>query len=514
MKTKLLTAAALTALASGLSAQTLNVQMNADLRDSHPGVNRDGNSDGIMVHVVEGLVGYTEQTEVVPMLAETVDVSEDGTTFTFTLRDGVTFHNGEPLTSKEVLWSWDHYMDEATEWACARDFDGSRNLEVTSVEAPDDKTIVMKTDTPSAVFLALMARPECGQTGILHPASVDADGNWVAPIGTGPFQWDQWRKGEFVDLVAFEDYAALDGATEPDGLVGAKKPLVDKVRFMVIPDAAAVSAGLRSNAIDVASISPDLLPEFKDDPNMTLYNVRNFGNNVMYFQIRDPLLEKVEIRRAIAEAIDFDQLVEIASHGVGVPNMSMISVDSAYYSDVQKKRRAYDPESAKKRLQDAGYNGERISIIANKRGNVPSYASAIVAQAMMQQVGLNAQIDVLDYATQTDRRRNGEGQLLSVSIGPRFDPSLTYAFFIGDKDADKGKLWDDPKAMELMEKSFTTLDQAERQKIFDEMHELMLDQMPAVFMYNLVYSWVATSEVEGKPVWQSFPRAWEVSKAE
>ena len=514
MKSLFLAGTAMLALTAGAHARTLNVQMNADLRDSRPGVNRDGNSDGIMVHLVEGLVGYTEAVDVVPLIAESVDISEDGTTFTFALRDGVTFHNGEPLTSAEVLWSWNYYMDPATEWSCRPDFDGSRTVEVTSVEAPDEATVVMTIAEPSAVFLGLLARPECGQTGILHPDSVGDDGEWLAPVGTGPFKWGEWRKGEYVQLEAFENYVSPENDGTVDGLVGSKRPLVDAVRFMVVPDGAAVAAGIRSGAIDLASISPDLLPEFENNPDIQLFNVRNHGNNVLYFQTRDPVLENVEIRRAIAESIDLPQLVEVASGGVGIPNMSMISVDSVYYSDVQATMTPYDPDSARQRLAAAGYNGEPISIIANMRGNVPSYPAAIVAQAMMQQVGINSQIEVLDYATQTDRRRNGQGQILSVSIGPRFDPSLTYSFFVGDKDADSGKLWDDPRAIELVDRSYTTFDQAERQAIFDELHLLMLEEMPAIFIYNMNYSWIAPSSLEGAPVWESYPRAWEISIAD
>lgn len=511
MKTLLLAGTAMLALTAGAHARTLNVQMNADLRDSRPGVNRDGNSDGIMVHLVEGLVGYTEAVDVVPLLAQSVETSEDGTTFTFALRDDVTFHNGEKLTSAEVLWSWNYYMDPATEWSCRPDFDGSRSVEVTSVEAPDEATVVMTIAEPSAVFLGLLARPECGQTGILHPDSLDDDGEWLAPVGTGPFQWGEWRRGEYVHLDAFADYVSPENDGEVDGLVGSKRPLVDAVRFMVIPDSAAVAAGIRSGAIDLASIAPDLLPEFEDNADIQLFNVRNHGNNVLYFQTRDAVLENVEIRRAIAESIDLEQLVEVASGGVGVANMSMISVDSVYYSDVQATMTPFDPDSARERLAAAGYNGEPVSIIANMRGNVPSYPAAIVAQAMMQQVGINAQIEVLDYATQTDRRRNGQGQILSVSIGPRFDPSLTYSFFIGSKDDDAGKLWDDPRAIDLMDRSYTTFDQEERQAIFDELHLLMLEEMPGIFIYNMVYSWIAPSSLEGIPVWESYPRAWELT---
>ncbi|MGZ2475253.1 ABC-type transport system substrate-binding protein [Sinorhizobium medicae] len=217
------------------------------------------------------------------------------------------------------------------------------------------------------------------------------------------------------------------------------------------------------------------------------------------------------MRRAMAMALDLDELVAAASNGTGEANGSMVSQDSVFFSDTQKKRLSYDVEAAKKELADAGYNGEPISIIANKRGNVPSFPAAVMAQAMMQQAGLNVQIEVLDYATQVDRRRSGNYQVISQSVAPRLDPALMYSFYVGDKDKNASLMWDDPKAIELMNAAYAEADQARRQKIFDEFHELMLKEMPGIFLYDMVDVWGATRKLKGQPVWQSNARLWEVS---
>lgn len=213
----------------------------------------------------------------------------------------------------------------------------------------------------------------------------------------------------------------------------------------------------------------------------------------------------------MAMALDLDELVAAASNGTGEANGSMVSQDSVFFSDTQKKRLSYDVEAAKKELADAGYNGEPISIIANKRGNVPSFPAAVMAQAMMQQAGLNVQIEVLDYATQVDRRRSGNYQVISQSVAPRLDPALMYSFYVGDKDKNASLMWDDPKAIELMNAAYAEADQARRQKIFDEFHELMLKEMPGIFLYDMVDVWGATRKLKGQPVWQSNARLWEVS---
>ncbi|MBB1219776.1 ABC transporter substrate-binding protein, partial [Klebsiella pneumoniae] len=115
-------------------------------------VNRDNTTDGVVLNMVEGLVGYRENGTVAPLLAKSVDLSEDGLTYTFKLRDGVKFHNGATLTSADVIWSWQRYMDAKTDWRCRSDFDGRNGLKVTDVTAPDAQTVIMKIDRKSAVF--------------------------------------------------------------------------------------------------------------------------------------------------------------------------------------------------------------------------------------------------------------------------------------------------------------------------------------------------------------------------
>ncbi|KAG1244720.1 hypothetical protein G6F68_015340 [Rhizopus microsporus] len=114
-------------------AAVLTVAQPADIRSTNPGVNRDNTTDGVVLNIVEGLVGYRENGTVGPLLAKSVDLSPDGMTYTFTLRDGVKFHNGATLTSEDVIWNWQRYMDPKTDWRCRSDFDGRNGLKVTDV---------------------------------------------------------------------------------------------------------------------------------------------------------------------------------------------------------------------------------------------------------------------------------------------------------------------------------------------------------------------------------------------
>src|SRR5215207_2851035 len=151
LRLKFLSAAVLAAC-SAAQAQTAQivVAQPADIRSTNPGVNRDNTTDGVVLNIVEGLVAYHENGTVGPLLARSIVTSPDGLTYIFKLRTNVKFHNGEPMTSADVLWSWKRYMDPKTDWRCLSEFDGRSGVKVTSVTAPDAQTIVMQLDKPSA----------------------------------------------------------------------------------------------------------------------------------------------------------------------------------------------------------------------------------------------------------------------------------------------------------------------------------------------------------------------------
>lgn len=511
MRKLVLAGAVLLASTSLAAARDITIAHSSDLRSNNPGVNRDGNTDAVILHLVEGLVGYNNSGEVKPLLAERVETSPDGLTYTFKLRTDVKFHNGKMLTAEDVVWNWTRYLKPDTRWACLHDFAKGGAAPVTGVRATDAATVQITLEKPSAVFLGLTARPECGYTGMISPESVAADGGFVKPIGTGPFQWAEWKKGEYVRLARFADYVSPKNDGKPDGMVGSKRALVDGIKFMVIPDASTVKAGLQSGVLDTAEVSPDLIPELKASNKIRLIVAPNNGKHLFYLQTKDPVLSKPEVRRAMAMALDLDQLVAAASNGTGQANGSMIAAESVYYSDIQKKRPPYDLDAARKELRAAGYRNEPITIIANKRGTVPSFPAAVMAQAMMQQVGLNIQIEVLDYATQVDRRRSGNYQVISQTVAPRLDPALMYSFYVGSKEKNPSLMWDNPKAIELMNSAYIEADPARRQIIFDRFHRMMLTDMPGIFLYDAVDVWGAKKTLKGQPVWQSNARLWEVS---
>jgi peptide/nickel transport system substrate-binding protein len=513
MNRRLISAFALLALASPAAAQTISVALNADIRSTNPGVNRDDNTDAVVLHMVEGLVGYRENGAVAPLLAEKVAVSADGLTYSFTLRKGVKFHNGAELTSADVIWNWNRYLDAKTDWRCRSEFDGRIGMKVTGVTAPDPTTVVMTLEKPSALFLDTMARTDCAMVAIIHRDSLKPDGGFDKPIGTGPFMLGDWRRGEFVSLKRFEEYVSPPGEKR-DGYVGRKNALVPEVKFLAIADGATVKAGLISGALHIADIPDSDLPEMQKSNSVQVMTAPSATKHALLLQSRDPLLSDVRMRQAITAALDLDELVAQASNELGKVNNSAVHMASPYYSEVQRQRYNHDPARVKKLLAEAGYKGQTIKLIANKRSTVPSFPVAVVAQAMLQAAGITSEIEVLEWATQLDRYSKGNYQLMSFSYSARIDPAQSYNQFSGPKDTYPSKAWDSRRADELIEKATITADEDERQKLFDELHKLMLADAPLIFLYNQVDTVVVSKRLQGFAAWVAGkPRLWEVGLA-
>jgi len=503
----------LTAAAPSLGATVLRVHQDADIRSSDPGVNRDANTDTVVLHTVEGLVGYNAKGQPSPLLAEKIDVSDDGKTYTFHLRQGVTFHNGAPLTADDVVWSWNRYMNPKTGWRCLTDFDGRVGLKVESAAAIDPATVVFKLNKAAPLFLDSLARNDCGMTAITHRDSVKPDGTWDKPIGTGPFRFAEWRRREYISLTRFENYANRPG--QRDGYVGSKRPLVDEVRFVVISDPATAKTALASGAIDLMSKVPySEVAELSRNQAIGTTVVPQLAPSTLTIQTRDKLLSNPYLRQAIAAALNYKELVAGVTYGLAEPNNSLVPVVSPYYGDAEKQGYAYDPAKAKALLAKAGYQGERIVISTNKR-NLPNYDAAVITQAMLQQAGLNADIEVLEWGAQQDKWQKGNYQMMSFSYSSRMDPALSYEAVTGDKATQPRKLWDDPGARALLEKATNATAPAERQAVLDQLHRLMLEQVPVIPLFNTLSTGAYRKNVKGfESSIFGTPQLWEVSKTE
>jgi peptide/nickel transport system substrate-binding protein len=492
------------------------VQIRSDIRSTEPGVNRDAETDTVMHHLVESLVEFQEDLDVAPMLAEKIDISPDQRVYTFTLRPNLVFHNGQPVTSADVKWSWDRWLDPKTNWICRGSFTGGgsaeeeRGVKLASIATPDAKTIVFTLEKPSAIFLTLMASVQC-PTAIVHKDSVGPDGSWKTPIGTGPFKLAEWKRGEYVLLEKFDKY--VPRTDKQDGYAGRREAKVDRVKFLVIADPNAARNAVVAGDIDILpTVPPASIAGLRERGTLQLPEHELVGWTAMLINNADPLLKDVRMRRAIAHAIDRTQIAATATHGRSKPNGSAVPAHTKYHTPLHDEWLPYDPAKSKALLTELGYKGELIKIQTNRR-YANMFDNAVVIQSMLHAAGINAQLQVLDWATQLSNYQIGKFQLSAFAFSARPDPYLTYDGIIGKKSVRKTVQWENDEAEKLTQQVGMTTVPAERQRLFDELHKLMMQDVPIVGLYNGNTVTALSPKIKGYRPWgMNSPILWGVTK--
>jgi peptide/nickel transport system substrate-binding protein len=486
----------------------LRAKINADIVSSDPGMKRDGNTDAVLMHVVEGLVEARENGTIAPMLASGWTVSPDGRTYHFALRHDVTFHNGAPLTASDVKWSLDRYFAADSHWRCKSDFGKDGIATVSAVRVVDLHTIDVALDRPAPMFLPTLARIDCGGTGIAHRASIGADGKWQAPIGTGPFRWGEWRHNQYIELRRFADYRALPGG--PDGNAGGKKALVDRLRFSVIPDSSSAAAALLRGSLDVLdNMAPNEIGGLQGAPGVRIESALTADIFCILLRSDAPVLRDARLRRALALSLDTVALTRAATRGWGQPSNSPIPAASPYYRAQERQPIRRDLATARALVKASGYHGEPIELITS---HTPPdmYDVAIVAQAMAREAGINIQVVVLDWASQLARYSAGNYQATVFQFSPRLDPSMMLGLFIGDHATDKRKVWTTPEAIGLLRQSMATEGPA-RQAVIDTLDRRFREEAPAIILYSTRRLTALRTDVSGYHSWQaSTQRLWNV----
>ena len=487
---------------AGAAGPPLRVSMNADIRGLDPGVNRDDNTDTVIHHIVETLIAYRADLSIGPLLADRWTIEDDGRTYRFELRRGLRFHNGAPVTSAEVRWSWQRYLDPATNWSCRSWFDGSSDsgggVTIESIEAPDPHTVVFRLDRANVLFLAQLANIQC-PPAVLHPDSIGPDGAWREPVATGPYRLQEWRRGQYVELVRFPGYRPR--AEPRSAYAGARVAHEERLRFVVVPEAVAAIAALRGGSLDVVDrVSADALAELERDPKVRLHHQPLLGWTVLLVNTRDPLLSDIRLRRALAHVIQRDRIVQVNTGRLASVNSSVVPVSSAYRTPVHDLWYPYDLAKARELVRASGYRDQPIRIQTNRRFK-NMFDNAIVIQAMLHSIGIRAELDVMDWASQLARYQAGRFQLSSFSYTGRLDPAFSYGALIGNRDERGTAQWEDPQAAALFASLLVQENPAERSGTMEALHRRMVEQLPIIGLYN-GHSAIAThADIQGLEPW-------------
>jgi len=439
--------------------------------------------------VYETLFTYDGKNNIKPFLVESYSFSNDGRLLTMNLKKGVKFHNGAEMTAEDVKFSLDRVRDPKLPG-----FHVNNLKKVTEVKVIGPYQVQMVLIEKMANLLNYLAT-NVGTIAIMNKKDLEAHGNKVVkPIGTGPYKWGQRVKDSKVVLERFDGYSSADGPV--DGLLGKRHQYVDRLEFYVMKEPSTRIMALDRGDVDFTSVLPyHMIDDMKKRDDITVYSALppDAVWYLFYVNFNNPILADVNFRKAMAYALDREEITKAAVWGYGTPTFSVISPKlPAYTPDLEKMAPSYNREKAKAFLKKSKYNGEKLKILTSKN-YTPMYDQVVAAQAMWAAVGINTEIEVVDWATHLARWKKADHEILSFAMIGRMDPvaqtwNLSSGNFYGYKN---------PKIDELRNKMNATIDQQERNRLFREIYKITCDDVPYMINFYINNTFAFKKNVKG-----------------
>lgn len=457
---------------------TLEVGFNAEPSSLAPWRSGDSNTHRVYTALYDTLVGQYETLEIVPGLAESWEVSEDGTVYTFNLREGVTFHNGEEFNAEVAKWNVDR-------WINAPDDHINSISGVASAEAVDEYTLQVTLEAPNNRFLINLAS---GLRAVLPPQAVEERGEDFSfnPVGTGPFMFERWVSDSEIALVRNPNYWRTDEN-------GDALPYLDGIVFKVLPDASTRHTALITGDIDLdTTISPENVADLESRDEFVVYNEPGVGYMGLRMLMTEPPFDDVRVRQAISWAIDREAINQAAYFGLATTGSGMYSPPTPGYEADYDPYSPRDLEKARELLAEAGYpNGFSMDIIVA----IPLFQIvAEVMQAQLAEVGINVNIQNVERGTFLDGIVNREWQSYVDSLTARVDPYDYYshlecgAVYNGHEYCNEQV---DQMALRDGLANYTEIMDPERIALYEEAHHMVMEEAPlAVVLYPpTLYAW-------------------------
>ncbi len=434
--------------------------------------------------VYEPLVKYASDGAIQPALAESWDISDDGLTWTFHLRQGVTFSDGTPFNAEAAKWNLERWVGvERHGWL-------PTTTKVASIETPDEYTLVLTMSEfyyPAIQDLALV-RP----VRFLSPSAVNAAGEFTQPIGTGP-----WKVGEHV----------VDQRTVfvPNETYWGTKPTLSKVVFEVIPDAQTRIAALLSGEVDliggeyIGGISLESIPVLQRNPNVQVLTAPGSTSYILMVAFDRAPFNDAKVRQALNYAINREAISSQIFRGIAAPAQGMFPANVPYVNYPHPELYAFNPDQAKALLAEAGWTAGadgvlqkdgkpfEANLVVDSNVFPQAKAMAEVIQAQLKDVGIKVTISLLDYGGWSEAVQNGNYDMaINITWGSPYDPhsTLTGLFHSGIVGAE-GTIFNDPALDPLIDQALQTRDEAERQQKYDAVWNFLDENAAAI---PVVYS--------------------------
>ncbi|ESY32345.1 ABC transporter substrate-binding protein [Mesorhizobium sp. M1148] len=427
----------------------------------------------LYANVFEGLTRIGPNGEVLPDLAESWAISDDGKVYTFKLRTGVKFHDGSDFDAGDVKFSLDRARADNSVNAQKALF-----AAIDTVEVVDPTTVKVTLKNPQGSFLYNLG---WGDAVIVAPES--ADTNKEKPIGTGPFKFQSWAKGSSITLVKSDTYWGAP-------------VFLDKAEFRIVPDAAAAVPALLSGDIQAFPFfDPDSVAQVKDDPRFKVVIGSTEGETILAINNKKPPFDKLEVRQAIAFALDRKAIIDGASAGLGVPIGSHMSPASKAYVDLTGLY-PHNVDKAKELLKQAGFEN---GIKATLKLPPPSYArlGGEIIASQLRDVGIDLEIIPVEWAQWLDQ------------VFTKKDYDLTIVSHTEPNDIDIYSRkdyyfnYDNPAFDKIIAELNLTSDDAKRNTLLGEAQKILADDAVVGFLYELPKVGVWDAKLQG--LWENAP---------
>lgn len=457
----------------------LRIQTVMDITSLDPNVMPATTDDAVAANVLEGLVNYRPGGggELVNVLADELELSDDGLRIDFTLKEGVQFHGGYgELTAEDVKFSFERVaglIDSPVETSYAGDWATLEEVEVTGTHTG---TIHL-----SEPFPALMINTLPGNAGlVVSQAAVEELGEdfGTNPIGTGPYEFASWTPGREIVLERFDDYTgqAYDELVDP--------PQWERIVFVPIEDTGAADIAIETGEVDFGQISTGSVERFEADDRYVVDPLTTFDYGWIGMNVQDEVLSDVNIRRAIRQALDVDAMIVAGFDGQVTRANALISPEMPIGHWADAPVYEPDPEAARAHLADAGVDELTLSMIIDDQ--VGARAIAEIAQANLAEIGITLEIDLLDGGEYREVARDAQHQLFYISFSNTADPSWATVWFSCDQVGDWNYMhWCNEDFQALHEAALVETDVDRRHEMYVEMQQIMdEDAIAAWVMYR------------------------------
>jgi len=424
-------------------------------------------------NVFEGLTRIDQTGAVQPDLAESWTISDDGLTYRFKLREGVTFHDGTGFDAEDVKFTFERIL--APDSVNAQK---ALYAPIAAVTVIDPLTVELKLSRPDGLFLFNLGR---GDAVIVAPES--AANNASEPIGTGPFAFVQWDRGSRVILERYEPY-------------WGEKPALTKASYIFISDTATMTNALLAGDIDgTNNFAPEALAVFEGNPQFKVLVGSTEGETILATNNRKPPFDNLKVRQAMAHALNRQEIIDGATYGYGVPIGTHFAPHHPYYLDLTDTY-PYDPDAAKALLAEAGYP---VGFSATLKLPPVAYArlSGQIIASEFAQVGIKLDLVNMEWAQWLeDVLTNKDFDLTIVSHVEPFDIGI-YAdpnYYFG---------YDNPQVQALNEQLNASIDDGERKALAQQIETIIAKDAVNGYLFELAQTGVWNAKLEG--MWQNAP---------